>query len=560
MIIQTFKVSLAFAVLSYTTQIHAYCERAFEFAIDTKTSVELNGTKQNQQSHLLLKGKLALKSATLNGESNWWALQAHQVAAQNGQESTAIVQYEVPFAFKQAPNGELLDFWFPSTLTQQHKAMLKGLAYYFQVPRQFNLPLVKEYQDNLGRYQISFAVTPKEVSFTKQVYLSLNDPTIDETKIVNSNHGFKPDGCWFNHSKGLDELIVSSNQGALNLNSIQAYEFNVIDPNTLTLTNLPTELNEWRLAQTSLDKSSVAQLRQRLLELIKSDLATFDAHRLMLQLKELDPVLHEILPLFGHESLSIKAQSRLLQALGKLDTHNSQTLLVQILNTFSSDPNIQFQSLRALAYGNSPLSQNAIDALIMTMQEGLITKEVALETSFYLTVGSMIKGRSNKSQFQGLNNALTNIATETQDTRKRNAVLGAMGNSGDAQHVDLLAKFATHPQSESQTIAIKALGRIGQPEAKSLLIKLLDAPIHPKSKPHLLTAVGNYDLDNVTQNRVLHYVFESDQKVKQAALVALGQQTSLSNETKASLQKQISEEQDRRTVQLIVNAITKPKR
>jgi len=76
------------------------------------------------------------------------------------------------------------------------------------------------------------------------------------------------------------------------------------------------------------------------------------------------------------------------------------------------------------------------------------------------------------------------------DYLRRNALV-VLGNSGDAAHVPLLARYLTHPASLLRRHAAWALGRIGGREAGALLAARLGAEDDPGARAEILAAGGS---------------------------------------------------------------------
>ncbi|QTH73521.1 hypothetical protein [Pseudoalteromonas xiamenensis] len=550
---------LALSFIASTMDANAYCERQYDLTVTTISSFSMAGKSASSPSSLKMEASIALKQVQVDGENNWWGLLASNVRSVQATTETPLPIYQIPFAFKQSASGQIEQFWFPNTLPSQQQMMLKGLAYYFQVPKLKDAPFPEFESDTTGTYQVTYRTDDSRISYQKQKYIKLLSPSTQQVNVLDSKHQFQPDHCWFEEKSGRDTLETFTSSGAISLNTHQSYQLTKSSLQTSPLFSMSNKLDEWQVVETALTAQDLKKLKQTLFELIRSDLSNIDAHSLAMRLRPLDPVLQDLLPIFGKEYLSDAAQSRLLHALGNLDSANSQYLLVNVLMSYSSRPEIQFRSLRALAYGDAALSDQTVDSLTNALQNGLETSEVELQNNFYLTVGSIVRHRGKTKRIQQLHDALAIVATESNSLDRKKAAIGALGNTNDVQHLGILKKYAQEMRSPTQNVAIKALGRLNKPEAKIVLVDMLNHEVPKQTVTSLLKAVGDYQLSNETQNKVVQYVESDSEITKQAAIAALAKQSALSETARDSLKQQITKQSDRRTMQLIVNTLERSK-
>lgn len=532
----------------------ANCQTAFKIDIQSETAFALANTSKNQISKLHLQGDLALSPVTLDGKAGWWGVFAENMVAIVGSSSTPVNQYSVPFAFKPGQNGNIEQFWFSAPLDDQQQDMLKGLAYYFQGPSNVTLALAINETDSLGKYTITYKPHADKVLAIKSNYVNLNDKNIDQVEVINGAIQYRPSQCWFEEKIGSEELVIHSNNRTMTLFSKQHYTLKEQPIDKLKLFGLSSELNDWLSPALSLNGADIARLSAELNALLALDLSKISAHELTLKLKALDPVLGQLVSFFGSPTLSDAAQTRLMLALGKVDSPNSQNVLVDLLSTYPQRPDIQFRSLRALTVASSALDDLVLQKLTALVLTGITTSEAELQSNFYLTIGILAKTRDHGANMASIHNALEEVLHTTLDQTKQQAVLGAMGNTASMQHFESIQGFAI-TNNINQSTALRALGRLGQPEAKAALSSLLNRPIAEHSERALLNALGQYQLEQPVQDKVLHYLQSPSTTLKQAAITVLGQQKSLTPATKALLRQQIPLETDKKTVQLLINAI-----
>lgn len=532
----------------------ASCQVAYRLDIQSETAFSLANTPKNQTTRLHLQGDLALSPVTLDGKPGWWGIFAENMVAISAASSTPINQYSVPFAFKPGQNGTIEQFWFSAPLDNQQQDMLKGLAYYFQGPGKIARAMALNETDSLGKYTITYQPHSDKIQATKSNYINLNDKNIDQIDVVNSALQYRPSQCWFEEKAGSEELVIYSNNRTMTLLSKQHYTLIEQPITKLKLFSFSSELNDWLAPVSTLNEADMARLNAELKALIELDLSKISAHELALKLKALDPVLDQLIDHIGSPLLSDAAQTRLMLALGKVDSRNSQSLLVNLISAYPERPDIQFRSLRALTVSSSALDESVVQTLTSLILTGITTTEPELQSNFYLTVGMLTKTRSGSPNLTDIHNALEEVLNASLDNSKQKAVLGAMGNTANPQHFESIKRYATS-NNANQTAALRALGRLNQPQARDTLSSMLNHPASEQSERALLDALGYYQLEQQTQNKVLSYLQSSSPNIKQAAITVLSKQNSLTTATKATLRQQIPLESDKKTVQLLINAI-----
>lgn len=558
--IRRFKTQFAFVatlVVASAGIDHAKaCQTAYKIDINTETAFSLVNTGKSQPSRVHLQGELAITPVTLQGKPGWWGMLVENMVVKHADSAKPIVQYSLPFAFKRGANGSIDAFWFSAAVDEQQQDMLKGLAYYFQGPTQLQTPISLNELDTLGRYSITYKPNADLIQTSKLSYIQLNDDNINQVDVLSSTSQYQPSSCWFNQKNGSEELVIYSNNRSMTLFSSQHYTLTKQPISNHTLFSFSTELTDWVTPTTVLTDAEKARLSEQLNALLALDLSQISAHELANKLKALDPVLDQLLDYIGSPQLSDAAQTRLMLALGKVDSQNSQNLLVNLLSTYPERPDIQFRSLRALTIASSTLDKSAIEKLAALVESGLTSNEPELQSNFYLTIGILAKSRAQADDLSEINHALENVLTTTLDENKQQMIIGAMGNTENIQHFESIKRFAIS-ESNNQNTALRALGRLNKPQAKETLSSLLGRPMHEHTERALLAALSHYQLDQPIQTQVLNYLQSPSVSLKQAAISVLSQQSTLTASTKALLRKQIPLESDKKTVQMLINAIEK---
>ncbi|KZN48856.1 HEAT repeat domain-containing protein [Pseudoalteromonas luteoviolacea] len=536
------------------------CSAQFDFTIDTRTTFNYDQiNKQGQQTHIKLSGQLTVKTVEHNDEAGWWAIKADNVRAGSGQFSSELDSYTVPFAFKLTPMGLISDFWFPAPLDKQNQDQLKGFAYYFQFQRHPDKQLEME-QDTLGQYSAFYSFKEDQIQLNKQKYQlhNANQDALQTINIASSGHEITPSPCFFTTRKGQETLLFTGKSQSLNLKTKQQYFFEPAkQAYPSVLFSLPTDLVSWPIDNQNLSEEDIAQLKKALVRLIlENDLTQIAAHDLAKQLAQFDAVISSLDDVFLKQQLPDNAQMRLFNALGQLDSNNSQLLLGTLLIQADKDPLIQFRALRALSQGRNTLSPELTALLKEQVETGFTSLDSEVTSSFYMTIGAMLYGREPDAQSQQLHSALSEQLSLETDGRIQSALITGLGNSRNEQHFEQIDSYVNNRNKSVQRASFRALGMLQTEQAYMSLEKQLSTPTH-HNQMALLSALGKYQLKPAASDTVLAIaVNNSSAESRYAAIKALAAQKNqegIKHTLKSALRSETSKRNFKAIVELLHN-------
>ena len=275
-----------------------------------------------------------------------------------------------------------------------------------------------------------------------------------------------------------------------------------------------------------------------------------------LLLKKYDAVLGTLRDVFVTQLLSDNAQMRLFNALGQLDTEASQLLLSNLLVDTEKLPVTQFRALRALTQGETALPQQATDTLLLLLNDGFLSLDSEVQSSFYMTLGILLNNRADSPAAKQLAQAITEQITLGENEAKTADLITALGNSRDEQHVALIEEHLTDASPRIEKASIRALGMMQSEEAYSNLEKHFSKHLGRNTKA-LVTALGNYQMQPKTSDSVLNIaVNDDDDNVRYAAINALAKQENQKG-IKQTLRMALKTEQSKRNFKAIIKLLYK---
>jgi hypothetical protein len=547
----------AFCALANVQCVQAFCSKQYGFSIGTHTIFNYDQIKdQGQQTHITLSGVLTVKEAQFKGENGWWAIKADNVYAGNGQYATELHNYTLPFAFRLTQQGLISEFWFSAQLDKQAQDQLKGLAYYFQFQRDPKKPLTRE-QDTLGQYAVSYVFKENHIQFNKKTYqlADRGNGALQTVKIESSDHKVISSTCFFTSREGEESLIFSGQSNSLNLKTKQQYRLTLAQkayPSVLL--SMPTNIHHWQ-QQITLSKAELTTLTQSLRRFVLNhDLTQIPAHTLAQQLAKFDAVIDSLSHDILEKKLTDRAQMRLFNALGQLDSSNSQQLLGYLLVQAEKNPLIQFRALRALSQGQNSLTPELTSLLKAQVETGFNSLDSEVTSSFYMTIGAMLYERQPNVQAQKLHDALSEQLSLETNNKIQSALITSLGNSRNEQHFEQIDRFVNDTNKSVQKASLRALGMLGTTQAYESLEKQLAQPTH-NNQVALLSALVNYQLKPAASDAVLAIaVNDLNEESRYAAIKTLAEQN---NQTgiKQTLKSALRSEKSRRNFQAIVELL-----
>ncbi|NGN99388.1 HEAT repeat domain-containing protein [Grimontia sp. S25] len=529
------------------------CAPQYQFEIETESTFAMVSPTPDK---LLMKGVLTLKPATLHGDE-WWAIKADNVILRSRGISATDPRFENPFAFKRAKDGQITEFWFPQSVKREDKDKLKGLAYYFQYA-QSAAPMTRVEKDSLGKYRVNYQQADNSLVFQKKAYSlggKAKGTAFTNATITASNHSVIPTECWFDKREGSESLSFSGNAEEFNFDTQQSYS--LIKQNaahSTALLGLPSDLSSWPDAkQEVLDKNQLAALHIEMLKyLSESDILALDGFHLAEKLRYFDDVIADLPDSFNKLGLNDDAQMRLFNALGQLDSTNSQLALASFLSHSESDENTQFRALRALANGSNELGDSAWLSMQKLIEDPTPLGDLA--GSFIMTLGVMLESRERNENTEALEDTLLTLLGGSSEENVKSSVLTALGNSNNDAFVEEVASYSVSDSARLRKSAARALGRFESDEAYQALTFMVEREGSATVQSQVLESLAEFDIDADTRAQVFLFAKDSDNdEVRFSAIKALSEQTYDGKETE--LRSLLGNETSRRNFTAIVRAL-----
>ncbi|BBN80730.1 hypothetical protein PA25_07150 [Pseudoalteromonas sp. A25] len=543
------------ALTSFYLSAQNDCQPQYQFDIEAHTSfnyVKLQSPPQT--STVRLQGAISIKPARNGEEQNWWAIKADNVVSVFNQSTTPLPSYEYPFAFKLNKNGLIKAFYFFENIDKQTQDKLKGLAYYFQYQKDTSSIQVEP--DTLGYYQPTYQSNQNQLKMSKQTYAQFDQTqlsTFSRINIIHSEHNITPSKCFLKSRKGSEVLELIGQE--LNFGSNQSYRITKIDSGfQSTLFDMSEDVTQWQTSSVQLSEEEKARLAKALHQFITTqDITAIDAHTLATLLKQYDSVISTLKPIILSAQLSDAAQMRLFNALGQLDSASSQILLGHILQAHKQ-PQTQFRALRALSQGSAALSEQTNQLLLEMLNNGFITLDAEVESSFYMTLGTLLYNRPSSDNSEQLRQAITEQIVLNENEVKTASLISALGNSRSPDHEALLSEHLSSKSARIEKASIRALGMMQTPNAyQNLERHFFDS--EKRNKKALVSALGRYQMSPKASDRVLNIaVNDSNDGVRYAAISALAKQKDQAG-IKPILRQALSTETSRRNFKAIVELL-----
>ncbi|MCE2572201.1 HEAT repeat domain-containing protein [Motilimonas eburnea] len=534
------------------------CQRQYQFSINTQTHFSMQSPLP---SSLTMKGVISITPVQYQ-EQAWWGVKADNVILTSNGINDRDPSFEAPFAFQIDKQGLIKAFWFAPHLSANQQQQLQGFAYYFQYlsgPNTTKAKPTRLEQDNLGQYQVRYSTNQQQQLQMQKTAYRLTQASAANAfrhiEVKQSLHTITPEQCWFSQRHGTEQLNLIGQADELSFNTKQSYQLSLLSQaQPSELFSLPAKVEDWPVNnQPTLSEAQLNELSARLDHfLTNTDLLALDGFSLAAKLREFDAVLQRLPDTLNQLNLSDKAQMRLFNALGQVDSPQSQLTLVRFIDHQDSAPNTRFRALRALENGQAPLGNAASQAIIDLLQN---TSELGEQAgSFIMTLGAMLGRRQDNENSQLISEQLLDKLTTSKDDNLAASIITAFANSADEQYTDVVLGYTNSPSSAIQKASARALGSFATPRAYQGLQTMLTPERKERVQQAVLTSLGNYQLDTNTRKDVYQYAATAKQdKVRYAAIQALANQHYA--DRNKQLRTLLNNETSRRNFTAIVKAL-----
>lgn len=554
------------------------CQHSYQLKIKTRTEFEFQGNAVTRHN---LEGKLSIRklkpSTVPTKPGQWWGLQLTEgFQKANGQQAPLDPIYAIPFALLKDPKGRIQDFYFPGDWDKDQTDQLKGLAYYLQ----FSLEsATREEQDTIGRFTTDYDVTPakttnnssnqhKEIIKTKKAYLDFsnvsntkrtspsnsnrsNNGAFNEVNITDSEQRITTSECWFKSSRGKESLEITGFNNSYVMETHQSFKILAL-PNQVPaeLWLLPANHQLWQIKKETkeLSDEELKAIEEELTQVLKStDILTMNGRQLASFLEQFDPAINTILDLIQDKQFSDSELKRLFNALGHLDTPNSNQLLMTAISEADLNEENRFRAMRAITQGTTPITLALKEQMIDLLQTQNFIGSDALRGSAIMSLGAVIQRREHNEHSDDVLYAIQGQMTTDTSPNERAAIAASLGNTGDERVLKTLAQFATDEHDRVRANVATSFGQIAHPEAKQILSDMLKREADNKPKQAAVNALRNFKLNSSEITSVEQVAKSSkSERTRRYAIQTLGAQTEHSEQIKSAMKRVMKTETSKR--------------
>ncbi|WP_016956162.1 HEAT repeat domain-containing protein [Catenovulum agarivorans] len=541
------------------------CKQSYSLEIKTHTQFSFG---QSNRSYHILRANMALKQFAASDTGSWFGLQLTEVEQKLDNQ---VLQQEpilsLPFKFHRTYAGQIDQFQFSQNLTKEQQDRLKGLAFYLQfTDKKSQQQLSVQEVDTIGELTAEYSWQAPVLIKRKQAYINLANAStvsqpIEKFEVIKSKHQITPDDCLVERILGSETLLATGKNKQLSMQTQQTYRLFKLEKLTnADLFFLTADINTWpKLVEPEkhLTTDELAKLRKQMLsQLAYLDLAQIDTADLANWLLQFDPVLDSLHQLIMEQKFSDAANMRLFNALGLLDSVNSQSLLIGIIETDLFSENNRFRALRALSQGQKALTADITERLVVLLGEQDFAGSEAMHGATIMTLGALVARRQNNEHSQTLETALTNKLAGETNSRKQAALVASLGNTANEKHTDTLAKYTQVQSDHVRANAAFSLGQIGGEKAHNLLSGMLQAESSDRVHKALFSALGNFSMNSAEIDKVSELaVNSSSEQTRAAAIKALAKQTQQKQQVTTHLKQMMKSEKSRKNFALAAKSL-----
>tara|TARA_R110001592_G_scaffold337300_1_gene623434 strand:+ start:19886 stop:21532 length:1647 start_codon:yes stop_codon:yes gene_type:complete len=538
---------------------HGTCKNQYELTTEVRFTQFLLDTKVTQR--VALRQRLSLTALESGEAGNWFALVIDESTGEIDGQPLSLPGEYAPFAFKRSADGLIVDFWFPQWVDPETQQQFRSLAYLFQF---IEAPEIDGFQrrekDLNGTYLAKYRIRGEEIVKNKIKYETLGSDVGDgKIEIVASEFSYTNGPCLLRHLDSKEQLTITITENMRSDNHSTVTLAEREEFLNSTIFDLPPNVMEWRrvVAATNLSGREVQASPDELLDFLAShDLTDIDSFTLAMHLQEFSGALPALLPSLSGNALTDDERMRLINALGLVDTTESQYLLASVLSSSEIAPNDKFRALQALAGTTVALAPDAYDVLSELLVKPMESTDVVTNNSLLFTVGTIIGRRPDDPLAKELEFHLVDKLSNTEDYREREAIIGALGNTRSATATDTINDYVYDKNRRVQLAAIESLGRIGTKGAYTTLSTLLNDDLSETARTVVLSSLERYPLDSGTRNRVLEFAAtDPDPRTRRAAIAALSSPRTKTPEVRLELKALLRTERSRENFKLLVRSI-----
>ncbi|MEM0952986.1 MAG: HEAT repeat domain-containing protein [Pseudomonadota bacterium] len=524
-------------------------------------------------SRLELTGTLLYRELLAAEEFYWLGFELYQPSVRVDAESGSSPAYSVPFAAKiKRSTGRVSTWHYNADLKPEDREKLNGIyetLHLNPAPAGANpASYTVNEADTLGQYEARYLRLPDGTrTRSRQQYTRLRPSggsafNLSEAIVHSDEFTFRSDNCWHTKVTGRSDIELS---GGNDLNIRVRQRLNVerlstVIPADARLPKLPMNPLDW--PQIPLAEIYPPEPRNPLASVddFLQRLATLDgASRQALKdfLYDNDIYLSAIGDQIRGDALSDDFEKRLLLMIGKADTPNAHALLADLAVDTALDDNARFRSLMALRYSENPIAESDLEMLFGYAENADLSGDDAeIANSAMMVLGIISRTQADCDFGQALSDRLMAQLYATTSDDRAAALLTAVGNSGDLDHVEGVGDYLDRDDPKLRARAADALGNLPSAESQEMLRKHLDAESNDRVKVNTLKALGKQELESQAVNTVFNYADRGqDDNIRRAAIETLANQAEANPDLKPRLKQLMKGERDRRNLQTLMKAI-----
>ncbi|PMH44637.1 hypothetical protein BCU68_12375 [Vibrio sp. 10N.286.49.B3] len=534
-------------------------------AVACDPQYSLSSTINSNNSTLLGSSKtdfsavITLKPVTLQGQPGWWAIKADQVAIKDNPHLIRET-YELPFAFYINENGLIDRFWYPKYLNREQEITLNGFAHYFQLKQteQQGEYSTETESNNRYLYQYNTDSTSNELVKVKIRKLSQKGAKKEASdyNILESENRFTLDNCFFSNASGNETIDVTSPISAFSASV--TYQFSLQRtqvPIKTLLQDLPNELNDWPSFSENISTTELERQRKELVKVVtRFSATTTDVFTLVQQLEKNEAALASITDILAENKLAKTENMRLFNALGVMDSDNSQLLLLNIVNDSELDDSSRFRALQALTGGSNRLSDDVTNSINSLLIQGVNTEDPVLINSLLPSLGATISSRPDDHNTQSLLYTLENELSNEVTPQRKSHLLLAIGNIGSELLTDSVIESTNNDSAHVRSSAAYALGKIQTERSYQALGNMLNEESNDRVEQRIIESFKGYTLQDKEMQQILSIstASKNNQLRKQSIKTIIAQP----KDTRTpALKALLQSETNRNNQKLIINAI-----
>lgn len=523
----------------------------FDLKVVTKTKQEL----LKNTTEVSLASVITLKLLKADQEGKWWGIKADNLRLN---ETYSDESYELPFAFRLDNKGMINHFWFPDDLSDAHIQKLKGLAYYFQWQDPVQDQDLTE-QDNTGIYDAKYMTSESRLIIKDK--LSYQPAKDYQIKIIQSHHEILKATNFFEYSAGIEKLLFEHDITMMNLISKQKYEIKVRDsilPSTIL--DLPSDLSLWHIDnKKDTTNNNDIELQQSMLIMIlaNQDLTHIPSSELALQLSKYSEGLDAIQLMITNDQIDESSYLKLFNALGQIDNKSSQLLLSTLIINKEIADDVKFLSMRALTKGQSALTLNTSNNILILLEEGVDSDDIVLRSSIIHGIGTILGQRLSNQLSLDIKDALVAKMRSENSDIELSTLISSIGNTKDPEYIVDLQEYKDSASSQVRSSLAETLGRIESDESHIILTEMLTSEFNGSSivQSSILKSLKNYPIDDKTIKLTLSYIDKSANEGVRFDAIDLISKKKISKKNKNILNSLMTKETNKKNFTAIANLL-----